>query len=110
MLASEILTQAKRLIAKKKNWTQGKYQDGDKFCMLGSLIKASGGDAVMRAYSKPPILVKAEEYLSESVFAVSAESVISYNDNPQRRHSDVLDRMRVAISLAKRAEKGRARK
>lgn len=105
MKTSELLKDAKQVISKPENWTQGVYaRDSDdkeirpertdacKFCMYGALRRNGGG------------FFSATEFLLLAVKEQCATDIVSYNDDPDRKHEEVMEVFDKAIKLAEEDE------
>ena len=103
---SEILDAAADLIEPDGRWTQGAWardaklkptrEDGPEsvcFCLYGALFRAAGQQGIWQP----------ETHLRE-VLQYPNENLISWNDDPARKQTEVVSALRRAADLARAAE------
>ena len=110
MKASEILVQARKLIEDPDHWIQGCFaerEDGTPvetysseaccFCAMGA-VRKSGLTELGVTHAR------AMRFLDSAAQKTCGCNAISYNDDLDRRHGDIMHLFDVAIDLAKREE------
>lgn len=103
---ADILVEARKLIEKPENWTQGENARNDRgrhcmiddplaacWCMQGAIIKSAG-----------PTEFTATRKAIDAFIGTIAEYITAYNDNPDRTHPEVLAAFDSAITRARASE------
>lgn len=102
---SEILLEARDLIAKPEHWTQGtsardasgtpvisREDCATSFCMYGAISRAAGMHNIHK-----------EVLATELRTTIHGPSIAEYNDAPNRKHEDVLAMMDATVARLKAA-------
>lgn len=102
---SEILLEARDLIAKPEHWTQGvaarsasgafvmpSADCATSFCMYGAITRTSA-----------KYCVSTESLATELRMTLHGPAIAEYNDAPNRKHEDVLSMMDATIARLKAA-------
>ena len=93
----ELLWHAQRSIARRGDWVQGRYQDGDRHCLVAALSIAAGS----RSFTTPNRLERrlarllASElplttFWARMKFLTGRQRLMWFNDDPGTRHEDVM--------------------
>ena len=116
MTPAELLEAAKAIIDTPEKWIRGLFKVKDCYCSIGALMQAknqnSNGDTalhspIITAFHSPIMsaYTMAHVYLDTAVRSHpknrSNKPIISFNDDPQVEHKDVMEAFDTAILLAK---------
>jgi hypothetical protein len=94
----ELLMDARGRISNPTTWIRGRYQDGDRHCLVAALSMAAGS----RHYKLPnrterrlarllaTQLPQGRPFFMTMVFVSARQWLIWFNDNPRTRHEDVM--------------------
>jgi hypothetical protein len=93
----ELLCDARRCIASRGDWVKGRFQDGDRHCLVAALSIAAGSRsftipnrlerrlARLLATELPPTT-----FWARMNFLTGRQRLMWFNDDPGTRHEDVL--------------------
>ena len=93
----ELLQDARRLISDRSDWVQGRFQDGNRRCLVAALSSVSGsrdfdaGNRVERRLTRllarqlPP-----STFWSRMRFFTARQRLILFNDNRDTRHEEII--------------------
>ena len=94
----ELLADARSRISNRKSWAQGRFQDGDRNCLVAALSLACGSRsfhmpnrtekrlARLIAKQMPPDA----PFMTRSRFIPARQRLMSLNDDPRTTHEDVM--------------------
>jgi hypothetical protein len=94
----ELLTDARSRISNRKSWVQGRFQDGDRYCLVAVLSLACGS----RSFHMPNRTEKrlarliAMQIQPDAPFLIrcrlmpARHRLMSLNDDPRTTHEDVI--------------------
>jgi hypothetical protein len=91
----ELLTDARSLISNRKSWVQGRFQDGDRHCLVAALSLACGS----RSFHVPNRTEKRLARLLASrlpphepflIRFVARQRLMWFNDDTRTSHEDVI--------------------
>jgi hypothetical protein len=94
----ELLIDARSRIANCKSWVQGRFQDGDRHCLVGALSLACGSRSfhVPNRTEKRLARLVAKQIPPDAPFMTSCrfiparQRLMSLNDDHRTRHQDVI--------------------
>lgn len=105
---SDLLWAARSRIGHESGWTQSRYSDGDRLCLVAALSVVSGSRSFNAPNSTERRLARVlADELPDSVprwarlkFFTARQRLIWFNDSPRTKHQDVVALMTRAISRA----------
>jgi hypothetical protein len=94
----ELLTDARSRISNRKTWVQGRFQDGDRHCLVAalSLACASRSFQLPNGTEKRLVRLIAKQILPDAPFMTQCsliparQRLMALNDDPRTTHEDVM--------------------
>ena len=94
----ELLACARRRIANRKSWVQGRFQDGNRYCLVAALSLACGSrsfrapNRVERRLTRLIAMQIAPDapFLVRCRLMAARPRLMSLNDDPRTTHEDVM--------------------
>ena len=94
----ELLTDARSRIANRKSWVQGRFQDGDRYCLVAALSLACGSRSFKLPNQTEKRLARLiakqippdAPFMTQCSLIPARQRLMALNDDPRTTHDDVM--------------------
>jgi hypothetical protein len=93
----ELLLDGRGLISDRRDWVQGRFQDGNRRCLVAALSSVSGSlsfDSANRVERRLTRLLAKQlpsrAFWARMRFLTARQRLILFNDDPRTQHEDII--------------------